>query len=408
MSKRILMIADAGSFWTKRYIENLLLPNGWQVVLFPIWEAESQFDSFFRENGVTVYHDRHTLPVIRHIPRLRMWARVAANARALKALGPFDVIHNHYLSQRDLALGSAVRRAFPEADWVCSFWGSDLLRSTGLELKRMKPYLDQCDHITVHSALHVQRVREVFGEAAAAKTALVYFGQTVFADIDRVRAVADKAACKAHFGLPADKPVICLGYNASPTHRHLQLLKGLQTLPAETLAGWSLVLQMTYGSDDDSYFATVRDAANALPCHTLVLTEFMDGTESAYLRLAADAFVLAIPTDAFSASLQEYLYAGAQVLRASWLRYPQLEELEIETTEFTDLSQVPALLAQELTHSLTTEDKEKRALLGQKYSWPSVSGAWLQLYEKGAKSFGAVDDGGYCPSDRSGRDNRIN
>ena len=153
MSKRILMIADAGSFWTKRYIENLLLPNGWQVVLFPIWEAESQFDSFFRENGVTVYHDRHTLPVIRHIPRLRMWARVAANARALKTLGPFDVIHNHYLSQRDLALGSAVHRAFPEADWVCSLWGSDLLRSTGLELKRMKPYLDQCDHITVHSAL---------------------------------------------------------------------------------------------------------------------------------------------------------------------------------------------------------------------------------------------------------------
>ncbi len=98
MSKRILMIADAGSFWTKRYIENLLLPNGWQVVLFPIWETRSRFDDYYLENGVTVYHDSHTLPVIRHIPRLRMWARVAANARALKALGPFDVIHNHYLS----------------------------------------------------------------------------------------------------------------------------------------------------------------------------------------------------------------------------------------------------------------------------------------------------------------------
>ncbi len=46
---------------------------------------------------------------------------------------------------------------------------------------------------------------------------------------------------------------------------------------------------------------------------------------------------------------------------------------------------MPALLAQELTHTLTPEDKEKRALLGQKYSWPSVSGAWLKLYEKGAK-----------------------
>ncbi|MDD3213270.1 MAG: glycosyltransferase family 4 protein [Eubacteriales bacterium] len=381
MSKKILMIADVGSFWTKRYIENLLLPNGWDIVLFPIWDQTGPFDEYYREHGVTVYRDRHTLPVIRHIPRLRMWARISANARSLRRYGPFDVIHNHYLSQRDLALGGALRRAYPKAHWVCSFWGSDLLRSTGLELRRMRRYLAACDHITVHSSLHVRRVREVFGEAEAQKTSLVYFGQTIFADIDRVRATMDKAACKAHFGLPTDKPVICLGYNASPTHRHLQLLKGLQTLPDETLRGWTLVLQMTYGSFDDSYFATVRQAADAMPCHTLILTEFMDGTESATLRLAADAFVLAIPTDAFSASLQEYLYAGAQVLRASWLRYPQLDELSIETTAFSELSQVPALLTEALTRSLTPEEKQNRAMLKQKYSWETVSDGWLKLYE---------------------------
>ena len=381
MSKRILLIADAGSFWTKRYIENLLLPHGWEVVLFPIWEQTGRFDDYYAQNGITVYQDRHRLPVIRHIPRLRMWARIAANARALRKLGPFDVVHNHYLSQRDLALGSQVRRAFPQARWVCSFWGSDLLRSTGQERKRMARCLKQCDRITVHSSLHIQLVGEIFGQEMAAKTALVYFGQTIFADIDRVRAQADKAACKAHFGLPTDKPVICLGYNASPTHRHLQLLKGLQTLPKETLEGWSLVLQMTYGSFDDTYFDTVREASEALPCRTLVLTEFMDGTESAYLRLAADVFVLAIPTDAFSASLQEYLYAGAHVLRAAWLRYPQLTELGIETIPFRELAEVPELLHHILGKELTDEEKANRAMLKQKYSWDTVSEGWLKLYQ---------------------------
>ena len=381
MNKRILLFTDVGSFWSKRYVENLLLPNGWEVVIFPIWDQQGRFDEYYRENGVTVYHDTHTLPIIRRIPRLRMWVRVNANARLLRKLGPFDVIHNHYLSQRDLALGSAIRRTWPNAKWVCSFWGSDLMRSTGVELKRMAPYLAQCDHITVHSSLHVQKVRDVFGDAAADKTALVYFGQTVYQDIDRVRAIADRAACKAHFDLPADKPLICLGYNASPTHRHLELLKRLATLPAETLAGWSLVLQMTYGSHDDSYFDTVREAAEAMPCRTLVLTEFMDGTQSAYLRLAADAFVLAIPTDAFSASLQEYLYAGAKVLRADWLRYPQLEELGIETTPFSELSQVPDRLQKALEHVLTPEEEAKRAMLKQKYSWETVSEGWLNLYK---------------------------
>ncbi|NLI22861.1 MAG: glycosyltransferase family 4 protein [Clostridiales bacterium] len=381
MSKRILMIADAAGFWTKRYIENLLLPNGWEVVLFPIWGRETRFEEYYRENGVTVYTDTHRLPLVRRIPRLRMWARVWANARALRKLGPFDAIHNHYLSQRDLALGYNLHKAFPAARWVCSLWGSDLLRSTGLELKRMGRYLRRCDHVTVHSALHVSRVRDVFGESVARKTALVYFGQTIFADIDRVRATADKAACKAHFGLPTDRPVICLGYNASPTHQHLELLRGLKALPRETLEGWSLVLQMTYGSLNDSYFGTVREAAEALPCQTLVLTEFMDGTESAYLRLAADAFVLAIPTDAFSASLQEYLYAGAQVLRAQWLRYPQLEELNIQTTPFSRLEEVPGLLTAALGRALSPQEKANRAMLREKYSWNNVSGGWLKLYE---------------------------
>jgi len=381
MSKRILLITDVGSFWSKRYVENLLLPNGWEVVIFPIWEQEGRFDGYYHDNGVTVYRDTHKLPVVRRVPRIRMWARIAANARALRKYGPFDVIHNHYLSQRDLALGDRLHQAFPEAKWVCSFWGSDLMRSTGVELRHMKRYLANCDHLTVHSSLHVQRVHEVFGEQIAQKTALVYFGQRIFEDIDRVRASTNKAACKEHFGLPADKPVICLGYNASPTHKHLELLKRLKTLPEETLKGWSLVLQMTYGSFDDSYFNTVREAAESLPCHALVLTEFMDGTESAYLRLAADAFVLAIPTDAFSASLQEYLYAGARVLRANWLRYPQLEELGIETTPFSELSQVPALLTQALCHELNEEEKAKRAMLKQKYSWENVSAGWLELYE---------------------------
>ena len=107
--KRILMIADVDSFWTRRLMEHLLLPAGYELVLFPIWGDGGKYADFYRANGVTVYHDRHTLPVIRHIPRLRMWARIALNARDLKRLGPFDIVHNHYLSQRDLALGRLVQ-----------------------------------------------------------------------------------------------------------------------------------------------------------------------------------------------------------------------------------------------------------------------------------------------------------
>ena len=278
--KRILMIADADSFWTRRLMEHLLLPAGYELVLFPIWGDGGKYADFYRANGVTVYHDRHTLPVIRHIPRLRMWARIALDARDLKRLGPFDIVHNHYLSQRDLALGRLVARRF-HAHWACSFWGSDLLRASPLALRRMKPYLHQCDAISVHSELNRTMIRRVYGEEIAQKTTLLYFGQTGYADIDRARERFTPAQCRARFGIAPDRFVVCVGYSASSAQQQLEVLEALQLLPAERLRRMTLVLQQTYGENDPAYVARTRELAGRLPCQTVVLTQFLGPEDSA-------------------------------------------------------------------------------------------------------------------------------
>ncbi len=380
MSKRILLIADSDNPYTQRYVQRVLLPGGWEIVLFPIWNQTGKFDRWFEEQGVTICRDTHRLPVIRHIPRLRMWARIHANARSLSRLGPFDAIHNHYLSRRDLALGNIVKRRFPAARWIATFWGSDLLRGTPRQLKQMAKPLRACDQITVITQPHIDRIRNLFGDACAAKTVVCDFGVDLYDDIDRLRLTADRAACKAHFGLPPDQPLICLGYNASPPHRHLELLETLSAFPQDTVRQWSIVLQMTYGNTDERYFTAVRAAAAKLPCQTMILTEFMNGEESAYLRLAADAFVLAMPTDAFSSSLQEYLYCGAHVLCGDWLSYPQLENLGIHMLWFQNLSQVPGLLAETLTAPVSADELQRRAQLKEHYAWSALLEDWQALY----------------------------
>ena len=388
MSKRILLIADTDNVYTKRYVEHVLLPDGWEIVLFPIWNSNGKFDDWFLARGVTVYRDTHTLPFIRHIPRLRMWARIHANASALIKLGPFDAIHNHYLSGRDLALGRAVRKRFPAARWVASFWGSDLLRANAVQLRAMAACLRACDRITVITKEHITLIRDYYGTACAAKTTVCDFGVDLYDDIDALRNTSDRAACKAHFGLPPTQPLICLGYNASAPHRHLELLHALSSLPAETLKGWSVVLQMTYGNTDAQYFATVRETAESLSCASLILTEFMNGEESAYLRLAADAFVLAMPTDAFSSSLQEYLYAGAHVLCGDWLRYPQLDALQIHMIRFSSIAQVPALLVETLAQTVQPDEMEHRTQLRRLYSWSALLSDWLSLYDTAEHTVG--------------------
>lgn len=377
---KILLIADSDALWTKRAVEYLLLPAGYEIVIFPIWGHKGQFDDYYREHGVTVYRDPHRLPVIRHIPRARMWARIALNARDLAKYGPFDVVHNHYLSQRDLALGLRVSRRF-HARWVCTFWGSDLLRASDRALRQMLPYLRRCDRLTVCNERMRDRLRLYCGEALGQKARMTIWGQDGFAAIDRVLSTETREDCRAHYDIRPGNYVVSIGYSADNAQHQLEVVEALSALPKETLSHMTLVLQQTYVKRDPAYMERVRQAAEALPCQAVVLRDFLDLTETARLRLCADLFILAISTDAFAASMQEYLYAGAVFLMGDWLGYPQLDELGIPINRFHEYKELPALVQQAMNGKLQRATDEQRALLPAHYSWDAVHKDWLGLYE---------------------------
>ena len=377
---KILLIADSDALWTKRAVEYLLLPAGYEIVIFPIWGHKGQFDDYYREHDVTVYRDPHRLPVIRHIPRVRMWARIALNARDLAKYGPFDVVHNHYLSQRDLALGWRVSRRF-HARWVCTFWGSDLLRASDRALRQMLPYLRRCDRLTACNERMRDKLRQSCGEELYQKTRMTIWGQDGFAAIDRVLSTETREDCRAHYGIRPGNYVVSIGYSADNAQHQLEVVEALSALPKENLSHMTLVLQQTYVKRDPAYMERVRQAAEALPCQVVVLRDFLDLTETAWLRLCADLFILAISTDAFAASMQEYLYAGAVFLMGDWLGYPQLDELGIPINRFHEYKELPALVQQAMNGKLQKATDEQRALLPAHYSWDAVHKDWLGLYE---------------------------
>lgn len=377
---KILLIADSNALWTKRAVEYLLLPAGYEIVIFPIWGHKGQFDDYYREHGVTVYRDPHRLPVIRHIPRVRMWARIALNARDLAKYGPFDVVHNHYLSQRDLALGLRVSRRF-HARWVCTFWGSDLLRASDRALRQMLPYLRRCDRLTACNERMRDKLRQSCGEELYQKTRMTIWGQDGFAAIDGILSNETREDCRTHYGIRPGNYVVSIGYSADNAQHQLEVVEALSALPKETLSHMTLVLQQTYVKRDPAYMERVRQAAEALPCQAVVLRDFLDLTETARLRLCADLFILAISTDAFAASMQEYLYAGAVFLMGDWLGYPQLDELGIPINRFHEYKELPALVQQAMNGKLQRSTDEQRALLPAHYSWDAVRKDWLGLYE---------------------------
>lgn len=380
MAKRMLVIADSDSFWTKRFVEHVALPAGYEVVLFPIWGHQGKYDAFYAENHVTIYHDQHTLPVIRRIPRLRMWARIWANAQSLLKLGPFDVVHNHYISQRDLALGEMVSRRCG-ARWVSTIWGSDFLRASEKEKKKMAPLLSRCHFVhTVTSMIGEQLVRYC-GEPLRQKLVLADFGQDSYRQMDEMRQIMTKADCKRSYGIDPESFALCIGYSASAAQQQLKVLEAMRSLPEETLKKITIVLQQTYCVDDPDYLKKTHETAALLPCQTVIMTDFMNDEQCARLRLASDAFILAITTDALSSTMLDYLYAGTCVMAGSWLNYPPLDEWGIQLHRFGSFDELPALITQAVNGEIKGLTPKQRTIFPAEGSWESLLPKWLGMYE---------------------------
>lgn len=380
MAKRMLVIADSNALWTKRFVEHVALRAGYEVVIFPIWGHEGKYDDFYAANGVTVYRDDHTLPLIRRIPRVRMWARVWANAQSLCRLGPFDVVHNHYISQRDLALGQLVSRRF-SARWVATIWGSDFLRASQKEKQRMAPLLRQCRHVHTVTSVIGDQLIECCGESLRQKLVLADFGQDSYRLMDQMSRAMTKADCKRSYGIDPDSFALCIGYSASAAQQQLKVLEAMRAMPETVLRKITIVLQQTYCVDDPGYVQKTHEAAAMLPCKTVALTKFMNDEECARLRLASDAFILAITTDALSSTMLDYLYAGTCVMAGSWLRYPPLDAWGVRLHRFDDFSDLPALITQAVNGGITGLTPEQRAIFPAEGSWESLLPKWLGMYE---------------------------
>lgn len=379
MAKRMLVIADSDSFWTKRFLEKVALPAGYEVVLFPIWGHEGKQDDFLRENHVTVYRDQHTLPVIRHIPRVRMWARIWANAQSLLKMGPFDVVHNHYISQRDLALGYLVSRK-RGARWVATIWGSDFLRVSEAEKRRMLPLLKKCDYVHNVTSAIADQLTAASGGALDGKMVLADFGQDSYRLMDEMRSRMTKADCKQSYGIDPDSFALCIGSSASAAQQQLKTLEAMQALPQEVLTKITIVLQQTYCDDTPGYVQKTHEAAAKLPCQTVILRDFMNDEQCARLRLASDAYIHGITTDALSSTMLDYLYAGTCVIAGNWLDYPQLTEKGIHLHRFDDFSKLPALITQAVNGEIKGLTPEQRAIFPAEGSWESLLPKWLSMY----------------------------
>jgi len=278
----------------------------------------------------------------------------------------FDTFHFHFMQYsylRELFLVPKNKKI------VCSFWGSDLLRTNDiLNFYFVKKALNKATTITCQSAELKEIVLSKFGRNLTDKIQIV-----TFPVYDQVYNLMDLNynnqetinRFKTNFNYSLDKINILVGHSGSMANNHLKIINSLENFKNKDKV--HLIINLNYAitaSEKETYKKELHSALNKLDCSYVILEKFFVGEELAISRLASDIFIHTPISDALSGTMLELLYASNIVITGSWLPYKTYRKASLDYYEINDFLE----LAKKLDSTIENFESEKNAVSKNKFS----------------------------------------
>ena len=339
---KILVVGDAGSIFVKQYIEYVLVNGENEIVLLQeSAQVPANYLDFYKKNNITLEPLNRKenkmlmkVPVVRSILGNKKWAKIIA-----KKYVEFDLIHIHGLNRNRGNIGKYLKNKTKKL--AISVWGDEIFKKSDKILKKYRAYYSLANSITVSTKAMYEAFLNTYGDEYTDRISMNKFAIGEFDIIDQVKKNVQREEICKEFGIKdPQKKVVLVGHNGRSSQRHHELTKALKKLSSEHLSNITLLYTMTYGVKDEEYMKTLEKDVQELGCDYVILRDFLDEIKIAKLRIISDVLLHAQLTDAFSASIQESLYAGAVVINGNWLKYtdlPNSEERLLEYENFDDL-----------------------------------------------------------------------
>ena len=295
----------------------------------------------------------------------------------------YDTFHFHFMQYsylRELFLVPKCKKI------VCSFWGSDLLRTNDiLNFYFVKKALRRATVITCQSEELKEIVLSKFGRNLADKVQIA-----IFPVYEKVYDLMDLNynnqetidLFKSKFDYSKDKINILIGHSGSVANNHLKIINSLQDLRNKDKI--HLVINLNYAitaNEKEAYKLELIDALKKLDCSFVILEKFFVNDELAISRLASDIFIHAPISDALSGTMLELLYASNIVITGSWLPYKTYRKAKLDYFEMYNFLE----LSEKLDVIIDNFDNEKEIMLKNKQSIrdyfisESVAKNWSQI-----------------------------
>ena len=373
--RKILIIGNADSIWVKNYIEHILMSDDYEVYLTTT-SLKTRFDIFYQQRHVFLVPLQRRASLLDKIPKLNGIANILTRVKSLKKYGFFDVIHVHYVTRAALLLAKLLKQSNTRI--VVSYWGSDLLRKGARELKKESKFFSEISCFTLSSDAMYEKFIKVYSHKYSERINKVRFGVSGFLSIMHVKETLSIEDCKKSIGADPQKVLIAIGYNKAQGQQHDKVLSQIQTLDKSLQERIELVLQCGYGECSEEYWERLQQIISTLSCKTIILTNYMSDIDVAKLRYAVDIYINAQITDAFSATMQEYLFSGAMVLNPIWLSYPEISEFGLSCVEYKDISEIPEVVAKIISAGVYRQ--LENAAIYQYSSWENLKKGWEKGY----------------------------
>lgn len=297
----------------------------------------------------------------------------------LKISENYDIIDIHYYNVMFDDIISELKKR--KKIIKITIWGSDFYRASNARREVQRKFYRNVDIIQLASQQMLDDFLMVYPELTN-KTGIAHFGIMQFDIIDKIIENRNAETCKIDIGIPPDKIILACGTNGHDAQQHHLILRSIDQLPDSIKEKLFLLLPMTYGGDK-KYFVEVKEKLVSLGVPYKLFISPLSVVEICKLRVISDIAITIQKTDAFSAAVQEHIYAGGILISGEWLPYKKLKENGIFYIE-TALATLTETIGESIMNinKLKLHCDSNRVKMGLLSSWDAAITSWKEIYNK--------------------------
>lgn len=229
----------------------------------------------------------------------------------------YDVVNIHFLNIDNLSL---IENLGPHVKLILSAWGSDIMFSDDLGIKRIYNVqmraLQRADLVTVGSLEMKQMILIKYGYKLSEKIKIANFG------FEQKRANFLRGFSCSSQKINPKQLKILVGYSGAVKRlNQIEILQTLNSLPQPYKDKITLVWLLTYNHTHDFLTNKLMEEIETSPFNSEVYRDFLSDTQYLNVLSGVDIFINAPKSDLMNGTMLELLAMNKTVINGAWLPY---------------------------------------------------------------------------------------